>query len=101
MNKFFSILNIDFLINNDSLKNWRVILFVSLLALLIISSAHSAENKIFKIAKLNEQLNELKSEFIENRAYLMELKMETKITLKLEKSGISPATEPPIKLVYK
>ena len=75
MNKILDLLNIKFLVSEDAFKNWRVILFVSFLVLLIIFSAHSAENKIFRIAQLNEQINELKSQFVESRAYLMELKL--------------------------
>ena len=57
MNKILAFLNIKFLVSEDSFKNWRLILFVSFLALLVIFSVHSAENKIFKIALLNEQIN--------------------------------------------
>ena len=49
MNKILAFLNIKFLVSEDSFKNWRLILFVSFLALLVIFSVHSAENKIFKI----------------------------------------------------
>ena len=41
----------------------------------MIYSGHSAENKIFKIAKLNESINELKNEFIDKRSQLIQLKM--------------------------
>ena len=56
MNKLLSFLNIEFLIKDNALKNWRMILFLSLLALVIISSGHSADRKIFQIAKLNNEL---------------------------------------------
>ena len=59
MNKLFSFLNIEFLIKDNALKNWRMILFLSLLALVIISSGHSADSKIFQIAKLNNELKEM------------------------------------------
>ncbi|MDG2396267.1 MAG: FtsL-like putative cell division protein [Flavobacteriaceae bacterium] len=99
MNNFLSFLNIDFLINDDSFKNWRMILFISILALLMISSAHNAEDKIFKIAQLNENIKELKAEFVENRAYLMDLKMESKIYHKLNRINIKPANKPPIRIL--
>ena len=101
MNKILAFLNIKFLVSEDSFKNWRLILFVSFLALLVIFSVHSAENKIFKIALLNEQINQLKSQFVESRAYLMELKMESKVTYKLRNTHIRPADKPPIKLIFK
>ena len=65
MNNLRSILNIEFLVKDDALKNWRMILFLSFLAVIMISSGHNADKKIFKIASLNTEINELKSEFIE------------------------------------
>ena len=65
MKQLLSFLNIEFLIKDDALKNWRMILFVSFLALLIISSGHLADRKIFKIAQLNNELKEMKSQFVE------------------------------------
>ena len=100
MKNFLSFLNLNFLLNDDSLKNWRIIIFVSLLALIMIYSGHSAENKIFKIAKLNESINELKNEFIDKRSQLIQLKMESKISLKLSHLDLLPANKPPIKIVY-
>ena len=100
MKNFLSFLNLNFLLNDDSLKNWRIIIFVSLLALIMIYSGHSAGNKIFKIAKLNENINELKNEFIDKRSELIQLKMESKISLKLSHLDLEPANKPPIKIVY-
>jgi hypothetical protein len=98
MNSILSLLNIEFLIKDDALKNWRMLLFVSFLALLIIASGHSADKKIYEIAKLNNEIKEVKSEFVETRAALMRLKMETRIVTTLAVKGIRPATSPPIKL---
>jgi hypothetical protein len=44
MNKILSILNIEFLVKDDAFKNWRMILFLSFLALIMIASGHSASN---------------------------------------------------------
>jgi hypothetical protein len=41
----------------------------------------------------------MKSNFVEKRAYLMELKMESRVTESLKEKGIKPAKNPPIKLV--
>ena len=54
MKKLLSILNIEFLIRDNAFKNWRMILFLSVLALIMIASGHSADHKIFKIAALNK-----------------------------------------------
>ena len=99
MKRLLSILNIEFLIQEDALKNWRMILFLSALALIMISSGHSADRKIFKIAALNTEIKALKSDFIEAKKQLLVLKKESNITLLLADKGIGPAKNPPIKIV--
>ena len=101
MKKLLSILKMEFLVNEDALKNWRVIIFLSLLSLIMIASGHATDRKIFKIAPLNDDLKMLKSEFVEQRTALMNLKMETKIIKELSPVGIGPAKTPPIKIIVK
>ncbi len=98
MKSLRSILNIDFLIKEDALKNWRMILFLSALAVIMISSGHSADNKIFKIAALNTEIKALKSDFIEAKKQLLVLKKESTVTRLLVEKGLGPATQPPIKI---
>ena len=78
-----------------------MILFLSVLSLVMIASGHEADRKIFQIAQLNDDLKMLKSEFVEQRTALMNLKMETKIMKELGPLGIGPAKTPPIKIVVK
>ena len=99
MKRFLYLLKMEFLINEEAFRNWRMIIYLSILALTMIASGHSADRKIFKIAQLNDKLKMLKSEFIEQRTDLMNLKMETKITKELQPMGIGPAKTPPIKII--
>ena len=99
MNQLIAILNLEFLIKDDALKNWRMLLFLSFLALIIIASGHSTDRKIYSIAQLNTEIKEVKSEFVETRSSLMRLKLETRIASKLAEKGVGPATTPPIKLM--
>ena len=89
----------EFLVNDESFRNWRMIIYLSLLALIMIASGHGTDHKIFRIAQLNDDLKMLKSEFIEQRTNLMNFKMETKIIKELEPLGIGPAKIPPIKII--
>ena len=99
MKRFLYLLKMEFLINDEAFRNWRMIIYLSILALTMIASGHRADRKIFKIAQLNDKLKMLKSEFIEQRTDLMNLKMETKITKELQPMGIGPAKTPPIKII--
>lgn len=100
MNKILSILNIEFLVKDDAFKNWRMILFLSFLALIMIASGHSADRKIFKIASLNTDIRTLKSDFIEGKKVLMVLKKETTVTQVLSEKGIGPSSTPSIKITF-
>ena len=96
-----SILRGKFLISDDSFKNWRLILFLSFLAVIMIASSHSADRKVYKIAKLNEDVKELRSAFVEGRSKLMKLKMESSVIKKLADKGLSPSEIPPKKIKVK
>ncbi len=96
-----SILRGKFLISDDSFKNWRLILFLSFLAVIMIASSHSADRKVYKIAKLNEDVKELRSAFVEGRSKLMKLKMESSVIKKLADKGLSPSEIPPKKIIVK
>jgi len=94
----YNILKADFLISNDAIKNWRFIVFCTFLAIIMIASSHSAERKVHNIAKLNTEVRELRSEFVDKRSALMKLKMESTITNKMAARGVKPSETPPYKI---
>ena len=78
MNKsVYNILKGSFLVSDDSFKNWRVILFVSGLAIIMIASSHNADKKVYEIARLKNEVKEIRSLFVDGRSKLMRLKMES------------------------
>ena len=99
MKNLKSVINIDFLVKDNSSKNWKLILFISTLAVIMISSGHSADKKIFRISSLNTSIKSLKSDFIQIKEELLILKKESSITQKLLSRGVVPASLPPIKII--
>ena len=97
----YNILKGKFLIDEDALKNWVFILFLTFLALLMISSSHSVDRKVQKIARLNRQKKELRAQFVATRSDLMQLKMESAIVKRLEGKGLFVSDEPPVKIKIK
>ena len=97
----YSILRGKFLISDDSFKNWRVIIFISGLAIIMIASAHSADKKVYEIAKLTNDVKELRSAFVDGRSHLMRLKMESTIIEKVRSKGIEISEDPPKKIRVK
>jgi hypothetical protein len=100
-NGVYSLLKARFLINDDAVKNWRFIVFIILLAILMIANTQRFEQKVFKIAELTNQVKELRSEFVDRRSELMKLKMESTVSEKMIKKEIFPSTVPPIKIKVK
>ena len=99
MKQILAFLNMEFLLKEGGIRNWRLIFTLSLLAMIMIESGHRADRKIFEIAQLNEEIKALKSQFVENRSNLMRLKMETKVAAVLEQNGVKPSEEPPVKII--
>lgn len=89
------------MISDDALKNWRFILFVAFLAIVMIGSSHSIDKKVHEIARLHDEVKELRSEFVDVRSKLMLLKMESNVVKKMNESGLVSSTKPPKKIRIK
>ncbi len=95
------ILKGKFLISGDAPKNWLFIIFASFLATVMIASAHSADRKVHRVAALNEEVKELRSEFVDVRSDVQRLKLESKITEVLIEEELYPSETPPKKIKVK
>ena len=89
------------MVSDDSFKNWRIILFVSALAIVMIASSHSADKKVHEIAKLKNEVKEMRSAFVDGRSRLMRLKMESSVVAKMKEKGLTPSVIPPKKIKVK
>lgn len=78
-----------------------MILFISFLAIIMIASSHSADKKVHDIARLNNEVKELRSAFMEARKHLMGLKMESAVISKMNAKGLAPSVIPPKKIIVK
>lgn len=94
----YSLLKAKFLVSDDSLKNWKFIVFLIFLAMIMIANNHRYDEKNYKITKLTNEVKELRSKFVDTRSDLMKLKMESTITTKMESRGIRPSEVPPQKI---
>ncbi|MEZ4858600.1 MAG: FtsL-like putative cell division protein [Flavobacteriaceae bacterium] len=99
--RFYHIIKGTFLVSDDAFKNWRFIIFLSLLALIMIGSSHQADKKVHQIARLSNEVKELKSEYVDVRMQLMQTKMESKIIKAMERRGLYPSEIPPQKIIIK
>jgi len=81
----YSILRGKFLISDDSFKNWRII--------------HNADEKVYKIARLTDEVKELRSAFVDKRGKLMRLKKESYVEAEMKEKGIEISLNPPTKII--
>lgn len=97
----YKILKGTFLVSDDSFKNWKFIIFISALAIVMIASSHSADRKVYEIARLKNEVSEMRSAFIDGRSRLMKLKMESHVMEVMLQKGIEPSVIPPKKIKVK
>ena len=99
--KFNDILKGKFLVSDDSFKNWRVIVFILVLALVMTASSHSADKKVHEQARLANEVKELRSSLFDGRTKLMQLKMESNVVERMKVLEIAPSVIPPKKILVK
>ena len=100
-NGILDILKGKFLVSGDAPKNWLFIIFASFLATIMIASSHSADRKVHRVAALNEEVKELRSQFVDMRSDVQRLKLESKITEILMTNELYPSETPPKKIKVK
>ena len=98
-NIVYDILRGTFLVSDGAYKKWRLILFFSALAIMMIASSHSADRKVHYIAKLNEDVKALRSLYVKNRSDLMKLRLESVVRSRVKEKGIVPSKTPPVKIL--
>lgn len=97
----YSLLKAKFLISDDALKNWKFIVFLVFLAMIMIANNHRYDAKNYRITELTSIVKEKRSQFVDKRSELMKLKMESTVAKKMEEKQIFPSEVPPIKIVVK
>ncbi|WP_430965981.1 FtsL-like putative cell division protein [Spongiimicrobium sp. 2-473A-2-J] len=95
------ILKGKFLVSGDAPKNWLFIIFASFLATVMIASSHSADRKVHQVAALNEEVKELRSEFVDIRSDVQRLKLESTVMQTVAEDGLYPSETPPKKIKVK
>jgi anti-sigma-K factor RskA len=93
-----NLLRAKYLVDQGSMRNWRFIVFLIIVAMLMIANAHDYERKLYRITALESEVKELRSEFVDRRSELMELKMESTVSRKMEEREIYPSSVPPKKI---
>lgn len=99
----FDVINGNFLTNKSSLKQAPFMLFLTVAALFYISNSYYAERKIRQINKINNELKELRSEYITSKSKLMFVSKQSEVAKTAEEMGllIRESVTPPGKIILK
>ncbi len=94
-------LNGSFFADDRALRMLPFIAYLTILALVAIKCAHSADQKVAEISQMRNQMNELEAEHREAKNKLMELGLESKVIEKAQELGLKEAATPPKKISIK
>lgn len=94
----YDVLKGRFLTDESSFKNWRIIIFVVGLLLVMVWSAHSIDEKVTKVSELHKKKRELREVYIDTKKTLALMKLESSIRKKVGKMGLVSAKTPPQKI---
>lgn len=90
----FKFLRGEFLLNEDAFKNWRMVIFVIFLLMLMVRSGHITDEKVMRITKLSKNERELRAEYIALRSQSMRLKLESNVVENVKELGLTQSNEP-------
>jgi hypothetical protein len=97
-NGVYGLLKAKYLVDQGSAGNWRFIVFLILVAMLMIANSHNYEQKIYRIGELEAEIKLLRSQFVDKKSELMGLRMESTVAKKMEEREIFPSKMPPKKI---
>ena len=83
---------------NLIVTSWRLVLFISVLAVLVVYSSHKIDQKVIGINRLNAELKDLRSRHIDMRTTLMTLSKTTNIAEEVSKNGLLYSSDAPFKI---
>ncbi len=93
------VLDGSFLTKERFLRSMPFIIFLMVLGVLYITNIFHVERTKRQIDDLEEQLRELRYEYITSRSKLMYESKPSEIVLKLKETGIGESLEPPKKII--
>lgn len=94
-----SVFSGTFLTSEKTVKHLPYILFLALLAILYIANGYYADDKIRQVNKINNQLKELRSEYISTTSDLMFESKQSQVAKAVEEIGLKEPVVPPKKIV--
>jgi len=96
---FIDVVSGSFLSQEKTLEQMPFLLFLSILAIAYIANGYYAEEKIRELSKINNELKELKFEYIISKSELMSVSKQSEVAKAAEVLGIKESLIPPQKIL--
>lgn len=95
-----NVLNGSFFIKQSMVNQIPFVIFLAFIAMVYIANGYYAEHIIKEINSVNNEIKELRSEYITRKSDLMQLSKQSEVAKKAILYGLKESTEPPKKIVY-
>jgi len=94
-----SMLDGSFLTKEKFIRAMPFIIFLMILGVIYITNIFHVERSMRQIDDLEEELRELRYEYISSRSKLMNISKTSEIVIKLKETGIGESLDPPKKIM--
>lgn len=91
----------SFLSQENTLKNFPFVLFLSFLAICYITYGYYSDDQVRKVNKLTSEIKELRTRYIVAKDSLVIKSKQTEVARALEHTGIKESIVPPQKILIK
>lgn len=96
---WMSIISGNFLAKENVVKSLPFVFYLTLLGILYIANGYNAEKLVRELDDVNDELKELRSEYITIKSDLNFESKQSQVAEKTEKFGVMESTVPPTKII--
>lgn len=96
---FLNLLKGKFLVDNSAPQKWKFLIFIIFLNFLMILSSHKLNSKVFLLANLKEETNELHTQFAQIHSKLMKIQLESELIKEIGNDSLKSLDKNPFKII--
>ena len=94
-----SIFSGSFLSHDTIVKNLPFVLFLTFLGILYIANGYYAEKTVKQLYRTNNEIKELRSEYISNKSDLELIKQQSHVAFSIQSLQLKESLTPPSKII--
>ena len=94
-----SVLTGNFLSHEKIAQNLPFIFFLTFIGILYIANGYYAEKTVKQLYRINNEIKELRSEYISNKSDLELIKQQSHVAFSIKELGLKESLTPPSKII--